>query len=132
MVIGLAKDKNIEGIVHALTALKPSLIVCVEPDPNRLGSRGRAASEVAAAFNGAVVSSVTMATAKSQSSWDRDEAGYGAPRVCTVGGIAEAFSIVTTWAQQVRSAKDDIVAAEAPLVCVTGSNHTVGAAINAL
>lgn len=139
LIVGLAADKNMEGIVRSLAILQPSLVLCVAPDSCGLGARGQPAEEVSSAFHRALGCDGDPSDAEKLSA---DYSDCKMPSVHTVSSMDEALRKVEMWAQGSHVAVsldgDDEVPDEsakndrAPLVCVTGSNYVVGAAIKSL
>ena len=135
LIVGLAADKDMAGIVQCLALLKPSLVLCVAPDSCGLGARGQPAADVSAAFHTALAS--TGNTQESAASGE-DSRQCSVSQLQTVSSMDEALREVDIWAQDrpegVKDgvANDSLHSARAPLVCVTGSNYVVGAALSCL
>ena len=135
LIVGLAADKNMTGIAESLALLKPSLVLCVAPDSCGLVARGQPAPEVSAAFHTALA---RAGSTQDPTTLSVDSRSCQSLNLQTVNGINEAFRQVGMWVQDRQGIGCDGVpdyslhSERAPLVCVTGSNFVVGAALHSL
>lgn len=138
VIVGLAADKDIKGIVQCIALLNPSLVLCVEPDTCGLGARGQPAAEVSDAFHRALLHHSTQSSTRNNAECSASEA----LSIHTVNSMDEALREVDKWAHDMSEAarpngngavpEERLHSDRAPLVCVTGSNYVVGAAIQSL
>eukprot|EP00892_Ulva_mutabilis_P010236 jgi/Ulvmu1/7585/UM038_0008.1 len=131
LVIGMAADKDLQSISRVLKDLTPHLVVCVGLEEESLSSRSLPAEDVASAFytDGASIAGTEVSVAGSMIAardivhqWLRDE-----------GVSANMVSANATDREQLASSscQTALSASLLPVVCITGSNYIVGAAMEA-
>lgn len=134
LVVGMAADKDLHSISRALKGLAPRLVVCVALQGEALSSRGLPARDVASAFASPHGADATEAVGM---------------QVCVANSMSDARDMVHEWLKHIQvvsgslgpgGAEGRVNLTEgqtatphsdgAPVVCVTGSNYIVGAAMD--
>lgn len=124
----------------SLAKLEPSLVLCVAPASFGLGGRGQDAEEVASCFH-------RVHSSSNQESGGGHEESSAPQKPCVevFNNIDKALQRAERWVHlcHVESATEDgdsndlnrnsrVQGDQVPLVCVTGSNYIVGAAMRSL